>query len=161
MSCREEKYDASTLAAAPPVAGRTRNEIWSRGKEPAEQKGRIDRCAAETWYAHTHTYLNPGEMPEAGEGERDGGVHVGAGDVAGGVDHDGDDEPAGHRLPQLRDALEVLAVDGRRAAGHEHQQERRHHLRDHLPGAARIDRQISRHGRSWGRWPEQQSSSVG
>ena len=100
-------------------------------------------------------------MPEAGEGERDGGVHVGAGDVAGGVDHDGDDEPAGHRLPQLRDALEVLAVDGRRAAGHEHQQERRHHLRDHLPGAARIDRQISRHGRSWGRWPEQQSSSVG
>ena len=80
-----------------------------------------------------NAYLNPGEMAEDGERERDGGVHVRAGDVAGGVDHDGDDEPAGHRLPQLRDALVVLAVDGRRPAGHEHQQERRHHLRDHLP----------------------------
>lgn len=79
-----------------------------------------------------YTYLNPGEMPEAREGERDGGVHVRAGDVAGGVDHDGDDEAAGHGLPQLGDALEVLAVDGRRAAGHEHQQERRHHFGDHL-----------------------------
>jgi hypothetical protein len=72
-------------------------------------------------------------MAEAREGERDGGVHVRAGDVAGGVDHDGDDEAARHRLPQLRDARVVLAVDGRRPAGHEHQQERRHHLRDHLP----------------------------
>jgi hypothetical protein len=71
-------------------------------------------------------------MPEAREGERDGGVHVCAGDVAGSVDHDGDDEPAGHGLAQLRDALVVLAVDGRRPARHEHQQERRHHLRDHL-----------------------------
>jgi hypothetical protein len=98
-----------------------------------------------------HTYLNPGEMPEARKGERDGGVHVRAGDVAGGVDHDGDDEPAGHRLPQLRDALEVLAVDGRRAACHEHQQERRHHLRDHLPRVcthARAHRSVASHGRS-------------
>ena len=53
-------------------------------------------------------YLNPGEMPEAGEGERDGGVHVGAGDVPGGVDHDGDDEAADDGLPELRHPRLVL-----------------------------------------------------
>lgn len=84
-------------------------------------------------HVHELSYLNPGEMPEEGEGEGDGRVHVGAGDVAGGVDHDGDDEATDHRLPQLRDALHVLAVDGRRPARHEHKQERRHHLRYHLP----------------------------
>jgi hypothetical protein len=72
-------------------------------------------------------------MPEACKRERDRGVHVRAGDVSGGVDHDGDDEAPGHGLAQLRYALVVLAVDGRRSARHEHQQERRYHLRYHLP----------------------------
>nr|ACN26885.1 unknown [Zea mays] len=76
--------------------------------------------------------LDPGEMAEHGERERDGGVHVRARDVSDGVDHDGDDEPAGDRLPQLRDAVLVAAVDPRRPARDEHQQERGHHLRDHL-----------------------------
>lgn len=34
-------------------------------------------------------------MADGGEGEGDGGVHVGAGDVADSVDHDGDDEATG------------------------------------------------------------------
>jgi hypothetical protein len=80
----------------------------------------------------TGAYLDPGEMAEHGERERDGGVHVRARDVSDGVDHDGDDEPAGDRLPQLRDAVLVAAVDPRRPARDEHQQERGHHLRDHL-----------------------------
>ena len=71
-------------------------------------------------------------MAEHGERERDGGVHVRAGDVADGVDHHRDDEPAGDRLSQLRYAVLVAAVDPRRPARHEHQQERGHHLRDHL-----------------------------
>ena len=38
--------------------------------------------------------LIPREVADGGEGEGDGGVHVGAGDVADSVDHDGDDETA-------------------------------------------------------------------
>lgn len=71
-------------------------------------------------------------MAEHGERERDGGVHVRAGDVADGVDHHRDDEPAGDRLPQLRYAVQVTGADRRRPARHEHQQERGHHLRDDL-----------------------------
>ena len=50
-------------------------------------------------------------MAEHGEREGDGGVHVRAGDVADGVDHHRDDEPAGDRLPQLRYAVQVAAAD--------------------------------------------------
>ena len=78
-----------------------------------------------------YAYLNPGEMPE-GDGGRDSGVHVRAGDVAGGVDHCGDNEAADDGVAELGYAHHIGAVDGRRPAHHEHQQERRHHLQYHL-----------------------------
>jgi hypothetical protein len=91
----------------------------------------------QNWSRLLAAYLNPWEMPEHGERDRDGGVHVRAGDVAGRVDHHRHDQPTGERLPELRYALLVAGADPRRPARHEHQQESGHHLRHHLfPGAA-------------------------
>ena len=78
-----------------------------------------------------YAYLNPGEMPE-GDGGRDSGVHVRAGDVAGGVDHYGDNEAADEGVAELGFVRHIGVVDGRRPAHHEHQQECRHHLQYHL-----------------------------
>lgn len=60
-------------------------------------------------------------MPGDGKGQRDGRVHVSAGDVANGVDHDGDDQSAGDRGSELGNQAWVAAAEGSSATGDKHQ----------------------------------------
>ena len=71
-------------------------------------------------------------MSNSGESKSDGGVHVGAGDVADGVDHHRYDEATCHRRAQLRHFTRIIRADRARSTCRKHQQISGYHLRQHL-----------------------------
>lgn len=84
-------------------------------------------------------YLGPREPSAGSEGDGDGGVEVGAGDVADGVHHDHDHQPPHDAYPGERHRPLAAEVDRHRGAAGEDDEVGAEHLGDDLrcPGQQR------------------------